>query len=67
MKSVGQNSNLLLNIVPNSSGLVPDAARNIYKKFGDWITSCFDTVVAKTAGTGYSFTINIVEPTEITQ
>ena len=66
MKSVGQNSNLLLNIAPNSSGLVPDVARGIYKKFGDWIASCFGTVVAKTAGTRYSFTLN-VKPTEISK
>lgn len=67
MKSVGQNSNLLLNIAPNSSGLVPDVARSIYKKFGDWIVSCFGTVVAKTAGTGYSLTLNLVKPAEITK
>ena len=67
MKSVGQNSNLLLNIAPNSSGLVPDVARSIYKKFGDWIVSCFGTAVARTAGTGYSFTLNLVKPAEITK
>ena len=39
----------------------------IYKKFGDWIISCFGTVVANIAGTGYSFTINIIKPTEITK
>lgn len=63
MKSVGQNTNLLLNVAANSSGLIPDAARDIYKSFGDWIRSCFGTPVAKTSGSGYSFTLHLDKST----
>jgi len=67
MRSVGQNTNLLLNVAANSSGLIPDAASNIYKSFGDWIVSCFGTAVARTTGTGYSFTLHLNVSTEITK
>ena len=67
MKSVGQNTNLLLNVAANASGLIPDTAREIYKSFGDWIKSCFGTPVAKTSGTGYSFTLQLNPPANITK
>ena len=67
MKSVGQNSNLLLNVAANSSGLIPDAGRSIYKAFGEWITSCFGTVVARTAGIGKFFTLSLNHSVEITK
>ena len=67
MKSVGQNTNLLLNTAANASGLMPDAARQLYKSFGDWIRSCFGTPVAKTSGTGQSFTLHISPPANVTK
>ena len=67
MKSVGQNSNLLLNVAANSSGLIPDAGRSIYKAFGEWITSCFGTAVARTTGTGKFFTLKLNNSVEITK
>ena len=67
MKSVGQNTNLLLNVAANSSGLIPDLARAIYKGFGEWIQSCFGTPVAKTSGSGMSFTLQLDTPAEITK
>ena len=67
MKSVGQNTNLLLNVAANSSGLIPDLARPIYKGFGEWIRSCFGTPIAKTSGSGMSFTLQLNTPAEITK
>ena len=67
VKSVGQNTNLLLNTAANSSGLIPEPARMIYKGFGEWIQSCFGTPVAKTSGTGWNFTLHLDTPTEITK
>ena len=67
MKSVGQNTNLLLNVAANSSGLISDLARTIYKGFGDWIQSCFGTPVAKTSGSGMALTLHLDAPAEITK
>ena len=67
MKSVGQNTNLLLNTAANASGLIPDAARQIYKSFGDWIKSCFGTPVAKTNGTASTLTLHVNPPANITK
>ncbi|XP_065890625.1 uncharacterized protein [Dysidea avara] len=67
LKSVGQNTNLLLNTAANSSGLIPEMAQNIYKQFGDWIQSCFGTPVTKTSGSGYNLTLNLPKPTMITK
>ena len=67
LKSVGQNTNLLLNTAANSSGLIPETAQNIYKQFGDWIRSCFGSPVAKTSGSGYNLTLNLPKPTMITK
>ena len=67
LKSVGQNTNLLLNAAANASGLIPDAARSIYKSFGDWIKSCFGSPVAKTSGTGNYFSLHVNSPVEITK
>ena len=67
VKSVGQNTNLLLNTAANSSGLIPKPASMIYKGFGEWIKSCFGTPVAKTSGTGQNFTLHLDTPTEITK
>jgi len=67
LKSVGQNTNLLLNTAANSSGLIPETAQNIYKQFGDWIVSCFGAPDAETSGSGYNFTLNLPKPTMITK
>ena len=67
MKSVGQNTNLLLNVAANSSGLISDLARTIYRGFGEWIQSCFGIPVAKTSGSGMAFTLQLDTPAEITK
>ena len=48
--SVGQNTNLLLNVAANSSGLIENSSFVRYKEFGDWIHKCFGSSVAETSG-----------------
>jgi len=51
-KSVGHNGVLELDFSPNRDGLIDPTHAAFYKKFGNWIKSCYgeDNVVAKTAG-----------------
>lgn len=56
--SVGQNTNLLLNVAANSSGLIEDSYYERYKEFGNWIWKCFVRAVAETSGVGYSLEIS---------
>ena len=67
LKSVGQNTNLLLNTAANSSGLIPEKAQEIYKQFGDWIKSCFGAPVASTSGNGFILTLALPKPTTISK
>lgn len=55
LKTVGQNTNLLLNMAANNEGLIVDASVQRYKEFGDWITSCFSnsSTLAQNLGKGY--------------
>lgn len=53
--SVGQNTNLLLNMAANSSGLVDDSHVQRLSEFGEWIRECFGTARLHTSGTGYKF------------
>lgn len=53
--SVGQNTNLLLNVAPNSSGLVDSEAVDLYAQFGAWITGCFSRPLLQTSGDGTAF------------
>ena len=39
--TVGQNSNLLLNLAPNKTGNVPEKAMQLYVQLGQWIRSCY--------------------------
>lgn len=52
-KTVGQNTNLLLNAAPNDKGLIEEGSMERYKEFGSWINSCFNAQpVIKTNGKG---------------
>ena len=55
LKTVGQNTNLLLNVAANNMGLIMDASVQRYKEFGDWIESCFSnsSILAQNSGKGY--------------
>jgi alpha-L-fucosidase len=43
LKTVGRNSNLLLNISPNTNGTIDDVDMHAYKQLGDWINRSFAT------------------------
>lgn len=51
-KTVGQNTNLLLNAAPNDKGLIEEESMSRYKEFGAWIQSCFSHPVIATSGKG---------------
>ena len=59
--SVGRNTNLLLNVAPNSSGLISEESADRYREFGEWITECFSDPVHATSGTGSEFDIESSE------
>lgn len=52
LKTVGQNTNLLLNAAPNDRGLIEDASLARYKEFGEWIELCFHRPIIATSGKG---------------
>ncbi|MEI6143403.1 MAG: alpha-L-fucosidase, partial [Mariniphaga sp.] len=61
-KSVGRNTNMLLGIVVDNRGLVPDADVQRLKEFGQLIKTSFSTVLGKTSGTGKEFTVKFKSP-----
>jgi alpha-L-fucosidase len=44
--TVGANTNLLLNIAPNDTGLVSQPDVELYSALGAWITACYGTPLA---------------------
>lgn len=56
-KSVGRNTNMLLGIVVDDRGLVPDADVKRLKEFGNEIKKKYDKPLAQTAGTGSYYEI----------
>ena len=56
--SVGQNTNLLLNVAANSSGLVEDSYVQRLSEFGAWIRGCFNRSVATTQGSGFTLQLS---------
>ncbi len=63
--SVGRNTNLLIGVVVDTRGLVPDADVKALKAFGDEIKRRFGTSLAETAGEGDKVVLNFNAPTEI--
>ena len=61
-KSVGRNTNMLLGIVVDNRGLVPDADIQRLKEFGQMIKTSFSSVLGKTSGSGKEFTIKFKTP-----
>ena len=56
-KSVGRNTNMLLGIVVDNRGLVPDADVRRLEEFGNKITSDFSSPIGLTSGKGTEFEI----------
>jgi len=50
--SVGANTNLLMDLAPDATGLVPPDAVQRYADLGDWINKCYGKSLAQTNGTG---------------
>ncbi len=62
VKSVGRNTNMLLGIVVDDRGLVPDADVNRLNEFGQLINKNFSQLLGKTAGSGNEFTVKFKSP-----
>ena len=58
--SIGQNTNLLLNMAANSSGLLESSHIQRLDEFGGWIRECFSSPKIFTVGTGYRFHLKAV-------
>jgi alpha-L-fucosidase len=64
-KSVGRNANMLLGIVVDNRGLVPDADVKRMKEFGNEIKRSFSYPVGITSGKGDKFEIILDNPTPL--
>ncbi len=58
-KSVGRNTNMLLGIVVDTQGLVPDSDVKRMGEFGKMIRQSFSNPVASTSGEGTSFELKL--------
>lgn len=63
--SVGRNTNMLLGIVVDDRGLVPDADMKRLEEFGNEIRRQFDNPLKKTSGSGSEFIIELDSPASI--
>ncbi len=61
-KSVGRNTNMLLGIVVDDRGLVPDADVKRLSEFGDLIRKKFSQPLGSTSGTGNEFNLMFNTP-----
>jgi alpha-L-fucosidase len=64
-KSVGRNTNMLLGVVVDERGLVPDADVRRMKEFGQIIRKNFAKPLGETSGQGTEFTIKFKSPQKI--
>ncbi|WP_422082927.1 alpha-L-fucosidase [Ulvibacterium sp.] len=63
--SVGRNTNLLIGMVVDTRGLVPDADVKALKVFGDEIKRRFGTSLAETEGEGSEVVLEFAAPTAV--
>lgn len=63
--SVGRNTNMLLGIVIDNRGLVPDADVRRLEEFGNAIRAKYSSPVAKTSGTGNEFVLKLKHPVAV--
>lgn len=61
-KSVGRNTNMLLGIVVDNRGLVPEADVNRLSEFGKEIKSRFSKTLGQTKGKGKEFVVQFKKP-----
>ena len=65
--SVGRNTNMLLGLVIDKNGLVPDADVKRAKEFGDIIQKTFSKPIRKISGKGYELSIRLNKETNISR
>jgi alpha-L-fucosidase len=63
--SVGRNTNMLLGIVINDKGLVPDADVKRIEAFGEAIRAQYGKPLMQTAGKGSTFTLSVKSPATV--
>ena len=63
--SVGRNTNMLLGVVIDDRGLIPDADVKQIERFGNEIRRQYGTPLHRTSGTGTEYLIRLEQPTEI--
>ena len=61
-KSVGRNTNMLLGVVVDNRGLVPDADVKILNEFGEKIKHDFSNPLASVHGSGAELTLSFAKP-----
>jgi alpha-L-fucosidase len=64
-KSVGRNTNMLLGVVIDDRGLVPDADVKRMTEFGELIRKNFSKPLGITSGSGNEFTVNFKSPEQL--
>ena len=65
--TVGRNTNMLIGVVVDTDGLVPDVDAKRMKAFGDVIKKRFDHPIARTQGKGNDVLLKLSQPTTINQ
>jgi alpha-L-fucosidase len=63
--SVGRNTNMLLGVVINDKGLIPEADVKQIELLGETIRAQYGTPLRQTAGTGTEYVIRLEQPTAI--
>lgn len=64
VNSVGANSNLLLGVMPNATGLIGEDQVQLLQQLGEWITKCYGPDAAANStgsATGASLTLTVPE------
>lgn len=64
-KSVGRNTNLLMGVVINDKGLVPDADVELLRQFGSSIKKSFSNPLAEISGEKNQFLIDLKNPKKV--
>ena len=64
-KSVGRNTNMLLGIVVDDRGLVPEADVKLLGEFGELIKTRFSNMVGQSHGKGNNFIVTFPNPQEV--
>ncbi|NQV36069.1 MAG: alpha-L-fucosidase [Phycisphaeraceae bacterium] len=65
--TVGRNTNMLIGVVVDTDGLVPEVDAKRMKEFGDVIKKRFDHPIARTKGKGSNVLLKLPQPTTINQ